>query len=74
MAATHKFKVYDSAGQYVASCKYPEDAAALIACVYGDNGATIRYGHRKVVWTEGSESMFASESYDFVAEQVWKRI
>lgn len=74
MAASPKLKVYNASGEYVASCKYPSDAAALVS-LYGD-GATIRHGHRKTdaVWTEGAESQPAGESYDFVAETVHARL
>ena len=66
-----RFKVYTASGQYVASCKYAEDAAAIIAA-YG--GGTIRDGHRKVVWREGSETETASDSYDAVAQTIYARL
>ena len=69
MAASPQWKVYDSSGRYQAACKELEAAACLVAGIYG-NGATIRYGHQLVVWTEGSESMSAAESYDNVAATV----
>ena len=72
MAQSPAFKVYSSTGEYLASCKYPEDAAALIAAL-GD-GTTIRYKHGATVWTEGNEEFPASESYDFVAEKVLERL
>jgi hypothetical protein len=74
MASSPKLKIYNPAGEYVASCKYGEDAAMIIAC-YGD-GATIRNGHskRSIVWTEGAEDFNASESYDGVAGVIANRI
>lgn len=72
MAATPRYKVYTAGGEYVAACKYPEDAAAILA-MRGD-GATIRDGHAKsdIVWTEGVDGQ-AGESYDQVAESVYTR-
>lgn len=66
MASSPPFKVYSAHGEYVASVKYLEDAAALIASCYTE-GATIRWGHSTILWTEGKESQPAAESYDFVA-------
>ena len=52
MAATPKYKVY-LWSEYRAACKYPEDAAALVAVL--GKGATIRIGHSSgaIVWREG---------------------
>lgn len=72
MAATPLFKVYDAHKVYQAASKEIEAAAVLMG-LYGE-GATIRYGHGQVVWTEGAETQPATESYDFVAELVYKRI
>ncbi len=73
MAGTPKYKIYNSRGEYVAACKYIEESAMLAAGL-GD-GTTIRAGHEKrhIVWTEGSESQSASESYDHVSEVVSAR-
>ena len=68
MAASPRFKVYSATDEYVAAVKYAEDAAAL-AMLHGE-GATIRDGHRKVIWT-ASGSM---ASYDEVAEVIYERI
>jgi hypothetical protein len=65
------FKVYVK-GEYVAACKYAQDATALVA-IRGD-GAQIKYGHRRVVWTEGKETQSAAASYDFVYETIHGRI
>ncbi len=69
MAATPKYKVYDSFGNYQASCKEVEAAASLMG-FYG-LGATIRleHGARWTAWTEGADGQ-AAESYDYVAETV----
>lgn len=74
MAASPRYKVFNPEGEYVASCKHIEDAAALVAN-YG-NGATIRDGHspKNAVWTEGKESQPAAESYDFVLVTVLSRL
>jgi hypothetical protein len=71
MAESPKYKVYNRHGEYVAACKHAEDAAALVA-LYGD-GATIKHGHRTIVWCEGAESQPAGKSYDFVAQKVYER-
>lgn len=68
MAQTPRFKVYTAQGEYVAACKYAEDAAAVVAA-YGD-GTTIRFGHRTVVFTQGSDDADAGDSYDDVAALV----
>ena len=67
MGASPKWKIYDAAGHYVASCKEPEAAACLMT-LYGP-GATIRWAHswQSVVWQEGHDGT-AGESYDHVAE------
>ena len=74
MAAAPALKVYTADGEYVASCRYAEDAAAIVA-TYGD-GATIRNGHRRrdTVWTEGAEATRAGESFDLVTVVVNGRI
>lgn len=64
MAATPQWKIYNGT-EYVAACKYAEDAAALVSCL-GD-AATVRVGHRKIVWREGHEDRSAGESYDGAA-------
>lgn len=71
MAASPRLKIYNPEGEYVASCKYAEDAAALIAFL-GD-GAMIKASHRAEVWVEGKESQPASDSYAFVADTVHAR-
>ena len=89
MAAAPRFKVYNPEGEYVAACKYPEDAAAVVAA-HGP-GAQIRDGHTRVVspagrgetprlrlarwgWHEGHEDAPAGESYDVVAQTVVNRV
>lgn len=64
MAASPVWKVYAGA-EYVASCKYAEDAGALVA--FRGDGASIRYRHTMIVWQEGKEAQGAAESYDHVA-------
>lgn len=74
MASAPRFKIYNMVKEYIGCMKYAEDAAAVVG-LYG-NGATIRDGHRvkDIVWTEGKEEQRASESVDFVAEVVYRRI
>ncbi len=71
MAATPKFKVYSTDGEYVAACKYAEDAAAVVASY---EGGTIRLGHRKILFTEGAETETAGNSCDGVAQIIHSRI
>ena len=71
MAATPQYKIYSPSGEYVAACKHPSDAGAIVN-LYGD-GATIRLGHKRIVWTEGQEAQPAGNSYDFVADTIWER-
>lgn len=63
MAATPNWKIYRGR-EYVASCKYPEDAACLVSM----GGGVVKYGHSLVVWREGEEKFSAHESYDGAAE------
>ena len=67
MAGAPRFKVFSPTGEYVASCKYPSDAAAIVAA-YGE-AAQIRDGHSKkhTLFTNGPDGD-AGESYDAVAE------
>jgi hypothetical protein len=72
MAAAPQWKVYDAAGVYQAACKEIEAAAALMG-FYG-NGATIRSGHGKIVFTEGGDANADVFGYDSVVEMVYSRI
>jgi hypothetical protein len=73
MGASPRFKIFTADKEYIGSTKYVEDAAAVVA-LNGD-GATIRDGHSKVVWTEGpSGDGSAAESYDAVAIVVDGRV
>lgn len=71
MTTTTRYRLYDAEGAHIAACKHPEDAAALIS-IQGE-GATIRLGRSAVLWTEGSESWRASESFDRTAAQIVTR-
>lgn len=72
MAASPNWKVYDTYDHYQAACKEPEAALAL-AQFYGD-GATIRFGHIFIVWTEGMETHPANDSYESAVVLMWTRI
>ena len=71
MAGVPEYKGYNAKGEYVAACKYVEDAA-VIGASYGVQ-STIRWRHQTVVWCEGSEDQPAAESYDHVREVVMAR-
>ena len=68
MAAAPQWKVYRD-GEYVAACKYPEDAAALVAL----SGGIVKLGHSLIVWREGSEEIEAGDSYDRAASIMQQR-
>lgn len=72
MAASPEFKVYRN-GEYVAACKYAEDAAA-IAGMY--TGTEVRYGHRAKdrIFLEGSEEVNAADSWDGAAAIMHQRV
>lgn len=65
MAASPRFKVHSPRGEYIASCKYLEDAAALVAA-YGDGARIIDRRWRVLCWLEGQETQPAAESFDWV--------
>lgn len=70
MAGTPRYKIYSADGEYLAACKRAEEAAAVVAFL--GTGATIRDGHKTILWTEGTDGI-AAESYDFVADRVYSR-
>lgn len=62
MAASPRWKIFDSEGEYQASAK-DIFLAAMIVSFLGD-GAQIRDGHKFVVWHEGKEGQSAGYNYD----------
>lgn len=74
MTGSLPLKIFNPQGDYVASCKMFEDAAAL-AGNYG-HGAEVRYGQQKsnTIWREGYEEFSAAESYDSAGELMQERI
>lgn len=68
--STPKWKVYRD-GEYIAACKYPEDAAALVGVA---TSGIVKYEHKLVVWTEGAEEIAAGDSYDGAAEIMRGRV
>lgn len=76
MAATPRLKIHNPQGEYIASCKYYEDAAALVG-LYGA-GSVVRHadisGARATIWREGSEEISASESYDSARDIMRARV
>lgn len=73
MAASPRWKIFDSEGQYQASAK-DVGLAAVIVSFLGD-GATIRDGHslKSTVWTEGKETQSAGENYDYTETVIYAR-
>ncbi len=72
MGSTPPFKIINPNGEYVASCKYAEDAAAFIG-ILGE-GSRVLYRHSLPLWFEGREAIPAAESYDQAAQIMHKRI
>ena len=68
MAGSPQWKVYRD-GEYVAACKYAEDAAAMVSV----SGGVVKHGHSLIVWREGSEKYSAGESYDGAARVMEQR-
>jgi len=68
MAGSPRFKVHRY-GEYVASCKFAEDAAQLLA---GYDGF-IRDKWFGVVWTTKDDGA-TDDSFDDVATTMWQRI
>ena len=68
MAASPQFKIYRE-GEYVASVKYLEDAAAIVSV----SGGVVKYQHKYTIWTEGSEEFSAGDSFDAAAEIMRER-
>ena len=72
MASSPIYKVYTADGEYIASVKLPDYGAILLAGL-GQTGATIRDGHKRIVFTDMVDSD-ASNSYDEVAKIVYSRM
>lgn len=70
MAASPPIKIYRN-GAYVASAKYFEDAAALAGMT---KGTVIKWLGRHLIWTEGTETIAASESWDEAAAIMRERV
>lgn len=66
-----QWKVYDADNKYVASTKDTEGASLLMS-LYGI-GATIRYDHRQIVWTEGVDGI-AQHPYDIQTKVITERL
>jgi hypothetical protein len=67
------WKVFSLCGEYMASCRRPEDAAAIAARL--GPGASVRHGHARnnTVWLEGSEGQHAAKSYGDAGKVMRKR-
>lgn len=68
MAAAPRFKVYRR-GEYVAACRYAEDAALLVQT----EDAEVRHGHRHVVWHAGRDGV-ACDTVDDAAHVMRARV
>lgn len=74
MAGSPSWKVYSPEDEYIASFKYPEDAAQFVSG--RADGTTIRHGHGKAwtVWEEGSRRYPESDSFDRTASIMRERL
>lgn len=71
MAASPRWKIFDSDGEYQASVK--DVALAAMIVTFLGNGAQIRDGHKHIVWTEGQEDQPAGENYDYTEIVIYAR-
>ena len=71
MAASPPFKVY-RAGEYVASCKYAEDAAAIAGM--GGERVLVKYHHKQVLYDHDADGQVASNSWDEAGELIRARL
>ncbi len=69
MASSPPFKVYRN-GEYVASCKFAEDAAAIV----GMSGGQIKLHHKQILFDSAKDSIDAGDSWDAVASLVISRL
>jgi hypothetical protein len=70
MAGAPRFKVYSDKGEYVASCKHLEDAAAVVSLYL--TGATIRDGHSVELYKHGLDG--DGDSFDAIAQLCVERM
>lgn len=70
MAESPRIKIYRNK-EYVASCKYFEDAAAIAGMT---KGTVVKWRGKKVIWIEGDESVEAAESWDEAAHLMRGRV
>lgn len=71
MAKSPDYKVYDADGNYQAAVK--SAALGVVLAGFLGEGATVRYGHKRVVWVEGAEDTTATDSYDEATSLIIKR-
>ena len=53
MAGSPEWKIYDASGNYQAAARHPKVAAIVVASL--GPGATIRWQHSLIVYTEGKD-------------------
>lgn len=69
-----KYKVYDHDGEFIASTRHAMHAAMLAGMA---PDSEVKYGgHQewRLIWTEGYETVLASDSYDDAAAIMERRI
>ena len=70
MGASPQFKIYNKKGEYIASTKYADDAAVLVAA---RGSGTVRIGHSKKDILYDEEIDF-TDSYDKSAILILERL
>jgi hypothetical protein len=70
MAASPPIKLYRN-GEYVASCHYFEDAAALAGMT---PGTVVKWKGKHLIWKEGTETVDACDSWDHAAKIMQDRV
>lgn len=65
---TLPLKIYTIGGEYIAACKYGEDAIAL--CQLQGEGANVRYGHAK----RNTVYVCPSNPSGIDAEKLWSKV
>ena len=63
MRATANYKIYRN-GEFVASCKQAEDAAAICGMT---TGTVVKFRHRQIIYREYEDAPLAGDSWDAAA-------
>jgi len=72
MAGSPNWKVFRGK-EYIASTKYPEEAA-LLCGVIGGSLMSVKWCHRYLVWNEGEEAFRAGDNFVKAAQIMRERL